>query len=283
MNKSATSKSVVPAASGFSAVDLEALRHAQRRLEHPSLAARLTGRLGAPIEKAFRALPEPWHEGLQEAMHASLERALNLAIYSLGKEGRAPRSTRYHKALGMLSGAAGGLFGLPAVLAELPVTSAIILRAIADIARGQGEDLRNPEARLACMEVFALGGRSRDDDAADAGYYSIRLALGLHFTRVPQRVLNRGIVQWSPPMLVRFIAEIGARFGVVVTEKAALQMVPILGAGTGSLINLIFMEHFQDIARAHFTVRRLERLYGSELTRAEYEKLARRDRKEVLP
>jgi hypothetical protein len=282
MHESTVSKNVMPVASGFSAVDLEALRHAHRRLEHPSFAARLTGRLGAPVEKAFRALPEPWHESLQEAMHASLERALKLAIYSLGKEGKA-RSTRYHKALGMLSGAAGGLFGLPAVLAELPITSAIMLRAIADIARSQGEDLSRPEARLACMEVFALGGRSRDDDAADAGYYSIRLALGLHFTRIPQRLLDRGIVQWSPPMLVRFIAEIGARFGVVVTEKAALQMVPILGAGTGSLINLIFMEHFQDIARAHFTVRRLERLYGPELTRAEYEKLTRRDRKGMLP
>jgi hypothetical protein len=270
-------KSLVPKAPELSPEDRETLRWAHRHLEHPSLAVRLTSRLGAPVEKFFNALPKSWHESLHQAMQASLERTLKVAIFSLGDERKA-RRRRHHRTLGMLSGAAGGLFGLPAVMAELPITSAIILRAIADIARSQGEDLSDPEARLACMEVFALGGRSRDDDAADAGYYGVRLALAVHFSRVSERVLSQGLVRWNPPGLVRFIAEVAARFGVVVTEKAALQMVPILGAGAGSLINLIFIEHFQDIARAHFTMRRLERLYGPELMRGEYEKLTRRER-----
>jgi hypothetical protein len=34
------------------------------------------------------------------------------------------------------------------------------------------------------------------------------------------------------------------------------------------------IEHFQDVARGHFTVRRLERAYGKELVRREYERLA---------
>lgn len=254
--------------------DREALLQAHRHLEYPSFAARITSKLGAPIEKLVKALPEPWNEGLQQVTHASLKRALSVAIYSLGKRPRKRRSNRYHKALGLLSGAAGGLFGLPAVVAELPITSTLMLRSIADIARSEGEDLDDPATRLACMEVFALGGRSKDDDAADAGYYGIRLALGMHFTRVSEQVVSRGIVRWNPPGVVRFVAEIAARFGVVVTEKTALQMVPILGAGTGSLINLIFMEHFQDIARAHFTMRRLERRYGAEFIEAEYGRLS---------
>ncbi len=98
--------------------------------------------------------------------------------------------------------------------------------------------------------------------------------MGLHLTRVPERVLSQGVVKWSPPGLVRFIAEIAARFGVVVTEKAAVQMVPILGAGTGGLINLAFMEHFQEIARAHFTIRRLERRYGQDRLQAEFARLS---------
>jgi hypothetical protein len=261
--------------------DREALLQAHRHLEYPSFAARITSKLGAPIEKLVKALPEPWNESLQQATRVGLERTLAVAIYSLGGKQKKPRrlrrSNRYHKALGLLSGAAGGLFGLPAVVAELPITSAIMLRSIADIARGEGEDLSDPETRLACMEVFALGGRSKDDDAADAGYYGIRLALAMHFTRVSEQVVSQGIVRWNPPGVVRFIAEIAARFGVVVTEKAALQMVPILGAGTGSLINLIFMEHFQDIARAHFIMRRLERRYGIEFMRAEYDRLSEID------
>lgn len=275
MGREESLKSLAPAATALSAEDREALLWAHRHLECPSFLARLTGKLGKPIQKFFDILPEPWHRRMQRSIHASLERSLAIAVFSLGNERlRRPR-THYHKALGMLSGAAGGLFGLPAVLAELPVTSTIILRSIADIAQSHGEDLRDPETRLACMEVFALGGRSQEDDATDAGYYGVRLALGMHLSRVSERVASQGIARLSPPGMVRFIAEIAGRFGVVVTEKAALQMVPLLGAGAGSLINLAFMEHFQDIARGHFTMRRLERVYGTELMRAEYDKLKR--------
>ena len=38
-------------------------------------------------------------------------------------------------------------------------------------------------------------------------------------------------------------------------------------------VNLAFIEHFQDVARGHFTVRRLERVYGADLVRAEYHRL----------
>jgi hypothetical protein len=37
------------------------------------------------------------------------------------------------------------------------------------------------------------------------------------------------------------------------------------------------MQHFQDIARAHFIVRRLERSYGSEQVRAAYELMEREE------
>jgi hypothetical protein len=35
-----------------------------------------------------------------------------------------------------------------------------------------------------------------------------------------------------------------------------------------------FIEHFQDVARGHFIVRRLERTYGKEVVRREYVRLA---------
>jgi hypothetical protein len=47
-----------------------------------------------------------------------------------------------------------------------------------------------------------------------------------------------------------------------------------LGAAT---VNAIFMQHFQDIARAHFTVRRLERKYGEDFVRARYRELEKED------
>jgi len=254
--------------------DRQALRRAYAQLENPGLAARLTNKLGRPIEKIFQMLPDGWYESLHRAMRANLEKALAVAVVSMDQKGGSRHSARVHRWLGMMSGAVGGFFGLPAVLAELPVISTIILRSIADIARSEGEDPRAEATRLACLEVFALGGRGHGYDATDAGYYGIRLALGLHFTLVSEQVASRGIVRWSPPALVRFMAEIAARFGVAVTQKAAVQMVPVLGAGAGGLVNLVFIEHFQEVARAHFTMRRLERVYGLELMRAEYEKLS---------
>jgi hypothetical protein len=53
----------------------------------------------------------------------------------------------------------------------------------------------------------------------------------------------------------------------------AAQAVAVLGALGGAAVNLAFTEHFQDVARAHFTVRRLERIYGADVVRAEYDRL----------
>jgi hypothetical protein len=47
--------------------------------------------------------------------------------------------------------------------------------------------------------------------------------------------------------------------------------VPVAGAISGALLNLVFMNHFQDIAKGHFIVRRLERRHGAETIRNAYE------------
>jgi hypothetical protein len=55
-----------------------------------------------------------------------------------------------------------------------------------------------------------------------------------------------------------------------VSEKFVAQSVPVIGAAGGAAINVMFMTHFQDLARGHFIVRRLERKYGAEHVRAVY-------------
>jgi hypothetical protein len=153
------------------------------------------------------------------------------------------------------------------------VATAIVLHAIADVARREGEDLSQPEARAACIEVFALGGRSPEDDSTETGYYALRLVLAAHLFRIPEAVLSKGIVTRGHPALVQLVAAIAARFGVVVTESAAVRLVPVLGALGGAIVNVVFMQHFQDMAKAHFTVRRLERKYGAEAVRVAYARL----------
>nr|WP_298017394.1 EcsC family protein [uncultured Castellaniella sp.] len=74
----------------------------------------------------------------------------------------------------------------------------------------------------------------------------------------------------AAPAMVRLIAVIADRFGIQVAEKVAAQAVPALGTAGGALINTLFIDHFQDVARGHFIVRRLERRYGKEAVHAVY-------------
>ncbi len=171
------------------------------------------------------------------------------------------------------SGFGAGAFGLPALAVELPLSTTVMLRSIADIARSEGEPLRQVEARLACLEVFALGGPSAGDDAGESGYFVIRTALARAVSEASAYAAERGLVIEGAPALVRFVAQVASRFGVVVSEKAAAQAVPVLGALGGAAINAAFMNHFQDMARGHFIVRRLERTHGQEAVRRAYEAL----------
>jgi hypothetical protein len=74
------------------------------------------------------------------------------------------------------------------------------------------------------------------------------------------------------PVLVRFTTIVASRFGIVLSQKFAAQALPFVGALGGASVNNVLIEHFQEIA--HFTVRRLERVYGKDIVRAEYERLA---------
>jgi len=140
-------------------------------------------------------------------------------------------------------------------------------------ARSEGEAVTDPETQMACLEVFALGGPSSSDDAAETGYWAVRLALANATARAAKFVAARGLADQSAPPLVRFIAAIAARFNVVVSQKVAAQAVPVVGAVGGAIVNTIFIGHFQEMARAHFTVRRLERVYGTDEVRRQYQEL----------
>ncbi len=167
----------------------------------------------------------------------------------------------------------GGAFGLAALPIELPISTVIMLRSISDIARSEGEDLDSAETMLNCLQIFALGGRSEKDDASETGYYAVRATLSKAVSDAVTYLSKRGMTTKGAPILVRLIAAIASRFGVVVSEQIAAMAIPAIGAIGGGLINTIFMDHFQNIARGHFAVRRLERQYGADLVKSEYQRL----------
>jgi len=216
-------------------------------------------------------LPEKWSKTVNSAVHRSLTRALEVAVRSLTKREEPDARERFHRTMVTATGAAGGALGLTGLVVELPISTTLMLRSIADIARSEGEDIDEIDTQLACLEVFAFGGRSKTDDAAETGYFAIRSALANSVTEAARYLAQRGLVDKGAPALVRFISAVAARFGVVVSEKAAAMTVPVAGAAGGAIINSIFMRHFQDMARGHFVVRRLERRYGPEVVREEYD------------
>jgi hypothetical protein len=250
------------------------LRSAFYTLEHPGLAARLTDMLGKPIELLGGALPASASNVITTSVAKALEMALQVALLSLQHRPHAG-SQLLHKALATASGAAGGAFGLPTLPIELPVSTIIMLRSIADIARSEGENLSDPETALSCVEVFALGGRAGSDDASESGYFALRSLLAKSVTEAARYIANHGIIEQSAPALVRFITQVAARFGVVVAEKVVAQSMPVIGALGGAAVNYIFMEHFQAVALGHFTIRRLERAYGKPVIQTEYERLTK--------
>ena len=171
------------------------------------------------------------------------------------------------------TGAAGGAFGLPALAIELPVSTTIMLRSIADIARSEGENLETPDAKLQCIQVLGLGGRSKNDDAAETGYFAARATMAKAVSDASSYLAKKGLSDKGAPAIVRLITRIASRFSIVVSEKAAAQAVPLLGAFGGAIINTLFIDHFQDMGKGHFIVRRLERFHDPKEVRWMYEEL----------
>jgi hypothetical protein len=252
--------------------DRKALAAAVRRLEQPSLAGRLAVLTGRPVRYVQRALPAAASTAVARTAKRALERALEIALFSL-RDTRLRGGRKLHSGLACTSGAIGGAFGLAALTVELPVSTTIMLRAIAAIAQQEGEDLADPRAGLACLEVFALGGPSTDDTGAETDYFTVRAMLARGLVEVADFAIDKGAIRKGAPLLVRFVIRIASRFGIVVSQKIAAQAVTVVGALGGAAINLAFAEHFQDVARGHFTVRRLERIYGADIVRREYDRL----------
>lgn len=276
----------IPPTLKLTSAAMQELSEAKEILEHQGLAERLTELIGAPITASLKLLPDSAERIIYSAVEKSLQKGLDLAVTSLGKEDGLIKKPRLmsHKVLAGLSGAAGGSLGGLTVAAELPISTVLILRSVADIARSQGEDLSQLEPRLACLEVLALGpapaadvkknGDSAEEgEDADIGYLAVRIAMGKQISDATKYVAKHGLVNRAAPPLVQLLNMIGKRFGLVVSEKMAAQAIPVIGAVGGALVNTYFIGHFQDIARAHFTIRRLEREFGTAVVKEAYRRL----------
>jgi hypothetical protein len=257
--------------------DVQILRQAYMTMEHPSLAARLSNVIGTPIELAMGLLPRSWYKKLHGTAENALGKALSTAVSSMRRHHTNNGRELYYRGVVGGCGALSGFFGLPGLLVELPITTTLMLRGIAEIARAEGEDIHDANTQAACLQVFALGGKTEIDDAADTGYYGVRLALSSYTSASIAHVSSQGLAGHSAPVLVQLIRAVAKPFGISLSQRAAAQTLPVIGAAGAAAVNVIFIHHFQDMAKAHFIVRRLERKYGEAFIRARYEEFEQQD------
>ena len=268
--------SISPATT-LSAEDRDALRRAKQVLESPSLTMKLTGVLGAPVEKMIARLPDFATGKINDATQLALRKCLNIALRTLGKP-QAPDaepekpSNLLHKLAVATTGAAGGAFGFLALPVELPVTTTLIFRSVCDIARSEGEDLVSVESQLQCLAVLGMGGNpDKQEEDADLGYFVLRGALAQAISKASSDITTKGIAAHSSAAVFKLVQTVASRFSVQVTEQMAAKSIPAIGAVLGATVNTLFIDHFQQMAHGHFTVRRLERKYGSVAVKAAYQ------------
>jgi len=261
--------------------DFTLLRHAKHEMENISWAIRGLNQLGNVIEYGIQKIPDKQQKWIQSTTQQILLKLLKSNLLTM-KKGKtySVSSTKTYRALVTSSGLLGGAFGAPAFAADLAITTKLMMRSILDIARSEGEDIHSFDTQLACMQVFALGGKSTHDDNVETTYYATRIALHTTLRSASSYLAKHGSTQLIEHVLVtsgnpilKFMGQIAARYSIQVSEKFAAQAIPVAGAIGGGSINFFFLQHFQRMAKAHFSIRRLERTYGQSLVQTTFESI----------
>jgi hypothetical protein len=90
-------------------------------------------------------------------------------------------------------------------------------------------------------------------------------------SKASSEIATKGFTAHGSAALLRLLNTIAARFSVQVSEQIAAKSIPAIGAVLGAMVNTVFIDHFQQVAHGHFTVRRLERQYGEQTVKAAYQ------------
>ena len=236
---------------------------------------KLTGMLGAPVEKMIARLPDFATGKINDATQLALRKCLNIALRTLGKppgpdaEPDKP-SNLLHKLAVATTGAAGGAFGFLALPVELPVTTTLIFRSVCDIARSEGED-PPVDTQLQCWPCSAWAATRTSRKRTPISAISCCAALAQAISKASSDITTKGIAAHSSAAVFKLVQTVASRFSVQVTEQMAAKSIPAIGAVLGATVNTLFIDHFQQMAHGHFTVRRLERKYGSVAVKAAYQ------------
>ncbi|MBL4812877.1 MAG: EcsC family protein [Rhodobacteraceae bacterium] len=244
---------------GAELAQIQALALRQRRAGGVLMKA--VNLAGGQVEDGLNLLPAKTRKLIESRARTALSQAYNLAERSRGQSllHRPFASDGAHRAVSVVTGALGGLGGLPTALAELPVATMVIFRAIQGVAESYGEDPTADDTRLEVLRVFGAGGPGKDDDGIDTAFIGARMAL-------------------SGPAVNSLITKIAPKFAAQISQKLASQAVPIIGAVAGAGVNYVFTTYYTEIAHVHFGLRQLGRAHEQDEVLGHFHKMLAKDK-----
>jgi len=208
----------------------------RRHAKAGNAGIQLLNLIGGQAENLLDRLPADMRARLGDGTEQALTLAMGAAQRSRGVVGEQPGWLS--RAVTTAMGAAGGFGGLPSAMAELPVTTTILLRAIQDVACEHGFDPSEEGVQFDCIQIFAAAGPMGQDDGADLAFLGTRVTV-------------------TGAAVQSLIAKVAPRLATVLGQKLAAQAVPVLGAAAGAATNYAYTSYYQQMAHVHFGLRRL--------------------------
>lgn len=275
--------------------DRAALVQAVECLTTESFVVKAAGAVGSVLTLPGKVMPKRVKTWVLDFAQSAIKASMYGASATMRDGPGTPASTKTHKVLTAVSGAAGGVFGLAGAAVEVPFTTTLTLRAIADIARSEGFDVKDASVRVECATVLSMGSDSSDDDEALEGYFTSRSALAHIAVKASEEVAKAAAeaatkaglksisTDTAGSWVGQLIVKILERFGIPLTSKIAAGAVPVISAVSAATLNTLFTDYYQAIARGHFITRRLENKYGEEAVRAVMKGIVEERRRPVSP
>ncbi len=217
-------------------VDAELELIARRYKAASGVGINVLNLIGGQAENLLERLPAGIRKQLDTATVRALEHAMSAA--SKSRDAVPDQVSWLNSAVSAAMGAAGGAGGLPTALAELPVTTTLLLRVIEGVAVEHGFDPKSDSVRFDCLQVFSAAGPLAQDDGSDFAFFTARMAL-------------------SGQAVQAIIHKVAPRLAIVMGQKLAAQAVPVLGAVAGAATNYAYTNYYQEMAHVHFGMRKL--------------------------
>ena len=197
----------------------------------------------------IKLIPTRARSALENSLSKALIQAYRAAARSQIRQIHPRLDSATNLALVAATGAAGGIGGLATTVPELPVTIGLFFRSMQRVATLYDRDIKSETTRQICLSMFASGKILESHMVSENDFIGIRLLL-------------------QDQLIQTFATDIAPR--LLSTLSPRLFAPPVIGAATGSALNMIYIKYYENLAHSYFQLARLAEIFGAERTISEF-------------